>query len=226
MTPSLRGRAMRRIGMMSLVVAIVACGGPRGGPAATSGPTATPAPSAVPTRVPSPAGALGIADDAEILFEWYAARSVKDLLIVRADGADRHVIAGDVAPGLRHNAASWSHDGRRIVFVVGELYASSVWIADGSGADARPVLEPGDGCRLGMSSPAWSPDDAAVLFVCNDGASDVDPKFTSTIEVLTLAGGPIRTVIGVAAPSQIVQAAWSRDGETIVYQQGEYDAVS
>jgi len=102
--------------------------------------------------------------------------------------------------------------------MVGDLYASSVWTARADGTMAHAALKADAECRLGMSSPDWSPNDRSLLFVCNDGASEVDPHFTSTIERLNLATNERTKVERVPAPAQILTARWSMDGRSIVYQ--------
>lgn len=90
-----------------------------------------------------------------LLFEWYApGKDHKDVMLVRPDGSEKHVIAGDIEPGREHADATWSPDGATIAFVVGDWYAgAAIWTVPVDGVGAKKLIGPDDRAGWVSRSP-------------------------------------------------------------------------
>ena len=76
-------------------------------------------------------------------------------------------LKSDHADGTRNSLASWSPDGRRIVFVSGRNGFDQIWTMKADGSDMRRLTAP----RALDEDPAWSPDGRRIAFVRKFSAS-------------------------------------------------------
>jgi hypothetical protein len=136
------------------------------GMGATAAPSASPQPTALssgaassaPTVVAtssvagSPSSRAVLDGEPWMVYEWYFHRKVKDIALMRPDGSDSHPIADDVETELSHWAPSWSADGKRIVFIVGDFPVSRIWTANADGTGARQLRGADEHCRQGVTT--------------------------------------------------------------------------
>lgn len=140
-----------------------------------------------------------------------------DIKLMDPDGtnmAKLHSVVRDTRSGsvCGRVALAWSPDGQRIAFAEnGDLYS-----IDASGVFPPLRLTHHPYCD---SEPAWSPDGQTIAFV--RGYNFQVPNwstYVSQIHLIPASGrGRVRTVFGVGYISFAVSAAWSPDGELIVY---------
>ncbi|MDB5042376.1 MAG: peptidase prolyl oligopeptidase active site domain protein [Candidatus Eremiobacteraeota bacterium] len=126
-----------------------------------------------------------------------------------AADAKRAVVPEDLFKMAAVSAATISHDGKHVAFVVTRAdlakngYLSSIWIAS---ADGTHVAQSTRGEHDG--EPAWSPDDRTLAFTAARGGP---PQ----IFALEMAGGEARQVThakdGASGPT------WSHDGKRIAF---------
>ncbi len=102
------------------------------------------------------------------------------------------------------DAASWSPDGKRLVFSAYRQNShGGLYIVDVATKRVTPLLVRGAGAR----APAWSPDGRSVAFVRGSGPS-------SSIWLLDLRNGGARQLTRGGID---VAPAWSPDGKAIVF---------
>lgn len=77
------------------------------------------------------------------------------LLRVKADGSERHVLTSN---GSNNSSASWSHDGKTIVFVSNRAFSSQAFLLSFTGGEARQLTR----FRYGIRSLKFSPDGQTV----------------------------------------------------------------
>lgn len=189
-------------------------------PSASSTATqaATPFPIASPAATPAGSATTSGLEGEWLLFEWFAGRQVKDVLLVRPDGSERHVLAADIARDLGHFDATWSPDGQTIAFDVGEWYeGTSIWKVPVGGQGATQLLGPDDRCRLGVAFASYSPDGRQLMYVCQDGTSGTAPDVHETLEILDLATGDRASVVTLRGREELIGPSWSRDGARAVF---------
>jgi dipeptidyl aminopeptidase/acylaminoacyl peptidase len=135
--------------------------------APTVSPTAVASASKSPIR-PSVEPSIAVLDgEPWIVYAGYQpGKQTKDLFLVRADGADAHVIVTEV-PGV-HAAPSWSPDGTRIAFVNRDeaTPSGSIWIANAYGSAPAMLTDGGGACPDGIFHPNWSPDGSKLAVIC------------------------------------------------------------
>jgi hypothetical protein len=146
------------------------------------------------------------------------------IFTIAADGSGRRQLSGPAVPTDGESGdfyPRWSPDGSAIAFtrvtnLSGDNQAAQLFVmaADGGGPHA---LTPPSSSR-GDVTPVWSPDGHSLAFAhIQEGAR----RIVSTLEVMSAAGGPARTLAKVTfderRPDSLGQPAWSPDGSRIVY---------
>ncbi len=138
-------------------------------------------------------------DGAEV---WYGGNAARKVLVPLNGGATR--------PFLREllTSPAWSPDGRRVVFVkIDTALGDSLFIADGTGADARPLLAERE--KHHNHNPVWSPDGQWIYFV-----RGTDPTETMDVWKISASGGaPLR----VSARSSALNFLAPLDARTLLY---------
>jgi Tol biopolymer transport system component/DNA-binding winged helix-turn-helix (wHTH) protein len=82
------------------------------------------------------------------------------LWLVRRDGTGRRALTHFGQPSGAHRAPSWSHDGRRIVFVAAQGgWTNEIWTLDVPEVAMRRVA-----VAPGGADPAFAPDDRSILW--------------------------------------------------------------
>jgi len=134
--------------------------------------------------------------------------------LMNADGGNpREILAGDPTEIDHIGRPRWSPDGTRIVFhatVPGREFGLYTIAADGS--DRQTLLDTNDS----EQAPAWSPDGQTIVY-----------HDLSTLEIRTIAanGGPPSTVVGPLAALFVATPVWSRDGNLILFSQGDFEST-
>lgn len=129
-------------------------------------------------------------------------------LIGRNGAGDRRLVAG--------SWPSWSPDGRRILFTVGEFLREpqSLAVVDVAGGDPVPV-------SLGLdnaSEAAWSPDGERIAFMHNPaGYEGSSNEWDEEIYVANVDGSRLARV-SKRAGNDHWPPSWSSDGRCLVWQ--------
>lgn len=151
-----------------------------------------------------------------LLYGWFApGKSTRDVFLVRPDGTGSHVILDDV-PGV-HWSASWSPDGRRIIFAVTDPATplGSLWTARADGSGATLLTDGGGACPDGMAHPAWSPDGSEVAFICYP---DAVSHRKDSVAIYDPARNTIKRLMTVDWPEHLDGApTWSPDGRDLAF---------
>jgi Tol biopolymer transport system component len=133
--------------------------------------------------------------------------------LVRRDGSDPHPLAPGVAGEQVH--PDWSPDGRRIAFA-GD---GGLWTVDVDGSRAARLL------ACACDYPAWSPDGARIAFTEYAGAAKPgDAPASSSIRIIDLASGRVRTIHTERRPLLVDVPRWSPDGTTLAVGVDRMDA--
>ncbi|HVX91226.1 MAG TPA: S9 family peptidase [Candidatus Paceibacterota bacterium] len=103
--------------------------------------------------------------------------------------------------------ASWSPDGRYVLYVSDESGVDNVWITDVETRASRAIA-PSD---QPQSGPEWAPDSKHVLFIADQKGDEIYDVFVADIE-----GGRIRNVTQTPHTSES-DASWAPDGRSIVF---------
>jgi Tol biopolymer transport system component len=158
---------------------------------------------------------------ARLVFEWYAGRQVKDVVLVYADGSGQRPIATDVATNLEHADASWTPNGQSVVFDAGGWYEGvSIWEVPVIGLGAKPakqLLGADARCRLGVGFPSYAPDGRRLLYVCQDGTTGTSADVHETLEILDTATGARTSVVTLRGHEELIGPSWSNDGTEAVF---------
>lgn len=158
-----------------------------------------------------------------LVYSWYESKETKDLLLVRADGSDRHAIIEDLAG--EHKGPSWSPDGSRIAFVNVDSATplGSIWTVNADGSEPT-LLTDGDGqCPDGIDHPDWSPDGSKLAVVCypDPGGSQ------GSIATFDLATKTLTPLVTVDWPEHLDSPpSWSADGNSLAYSVLHWDPTN
>lgn len=132
--------------------------------------------------------------------------SAVEIWVMRPDGSDaRQLTSNDV----RDADASWSPDGRRIVFtrasdsIPGAERHSEIHVMDADGTDVQKLTEG----ELSAQSPRWSPDGTRIAF------DRFLPDGSRRIFVMDADGSNVR----VLPPEIGLLPDWSPDGSRLLF---------
>jgi TolB protein len=137
------------------------------------------------------------------------------LTLVQDGGANHEIFAidadGSNAANLTNHPsfdadASWSPDGKRILFTSNRNGAFRLFVMDADGANVRQISEVD---LAGWVYPSWSPDGAQVLF------GGTQPDQTRQVFVANADGQGIEPLTD--GPGVNAYPAWSPDGRYIAY---------
>jgi eukaryotic-like serine/threonine-protein kinase len=117
-------------------------------------------------------------DGAEIWLSSSGGATSRKMLMPLTGGTSRPFLAEGAA------APAFSPDGTRLAYVtVSERGDDSLWVADGSGADAREIVSARE--KMHNHNPVWSPDSQWIYFV-----RGLDPTDAMDVWRVRPAGGP------------------------------------
>jgi len=110
--------------------------------------------------------------------------------------------------------ASWSLDGRRIIYAYQRVVTYEIWMMTSLGDNERPIYSSGD--ELTNSYPIWSPDGDFILFSQQKVTEFTFPNlFSLKFSENTL--DPLRLSLGVISAED---AHYSPDGLWLAYESG------
>lgn len=112
-------------------------------------------------------------------------------------------------PGAHEREASWSKDGKRIVYVSDQSGEEAIWVRDADGGNARQLTSE----TLGrLYAPRWSPDGARIAFADSD----------NNVRIVAASGGPAPVV---AHDPSVVRRdhVWSPGGHYLAYSLTDKD---
>ncbi|MFN7985933.1 MAG: protein kinase [Thermoanaerobaculia bacterium] len=137
------------------------------------------------------------------------------LWIAPLDGSPPRPLTQVGRPGGGHGAASFSPDGRRIVFASYDRTSSEIWTVDAEGKDAVKVSEGNGQCY----DPVWGTDGATVLYPCwsESWSVGIFRRTVSPASGKTLGAPEEVASFGVAGLGWVKQLAVSRDGTKLAY---------
>lgn len=137
------------------------------------------------------------------------------LWVAPLDGSPPRPLTEPGRPSGGHGAASWSPDGKRIVFASYDRTAAEIWTVDAEGRDPVKVSEGNGQCY----DPVWGADGTSVLFPCWSSSWNVGIFRRKVSRTTGKALGPPEEVasFGVAGLGWVKQLAVSRDGTKLAY---------
>jgi TolB protein len=124
------------------------------------------------------------------------------IFLINTDGTGLRQLTRDTADYSSDGSASWSPDGRQLVFDrMGQIYTIN---ADGSGLTAISISS-----VTPLGEPAWSPDGTRIAFTGGSASSSYD------IYVVDVDGSNLQRL--TASTAQEGEASWSPDGTQLVF---------
>ncbi len=150
-------------------------------------------------------------DGAQIAFMRTLNGRASYVVIPAGGGAERQVAEGQATGDESRPAPSvaWTPDGKALVVSISDKSAPVLEIAPLDGSKIRPLTTNVEGSG-GDTTPAVSPDGAAVAFVRGNSSTD-----GSDIFLCNLNGGPPRRVTFDDKP--IRGLTWTPDGRDLIY---------
>jgi hypothetical protein len=155
-------------------------------------------------------GGVWSRDGTRIAFAAVASRSGDaSLWVMDADGSGARLVSGELRleSSLSLPPASWSPDGRRLVFAADER----LYVVDATGDNLAPL---GDGSVL-AAEPAWSPRGDLIAFIGHEGPTADDAVYMIRVDDgATTRASSTRGGIFALLPQ------WAPDGLRITYHGG------
>jgi len=132
------------------------------------------------------------------------------LSLVRPDGTGDHRILDNSGLGIGYRP-DWSPNGSLLAFVTD---FKNIWLAAADGSSYENVFACNAACE-DVDHPAISPDGKRIAFERNDTQNGT--FIGTTIEILDLATGSVRTAISSGSPRRFIKyPRWSPDGRSLV----------
>jgi Tol biopolymer transport system component len=137
------------------------------------------------------------------------------LWIAPLDGSPPRPLTQVGHPSGGHGAASWSPDGKRVVFASYNRTAADIWVVGADGKDLVKVSEGNGQCY----DPVWGADGGSVLYPCWSESWNVGifRRRVSPANGKPLGSPEEVASFGVAGLGWVKQLAVSRDGSRLAY---------
>ena len=159
------------------------------------------------------AGAAGASHlHASVHSPWIAYQA-NGIRLVHPDGSDDHRATARPAGSQEH--PDWSPDGSMLVF---DLDFTSLWTVDVATGKTRRLYRCQTPCYF-IQDGAWSPDGRSIAFVRAEADASGENTARSSIVVLRVADGALRTVWSSPRRVDVVFAPrWSPNGARLVFE--------
>jgi Tol biopolymer transport system component len=144
---------------------------------------------------------------------YQADTSPTAIMVMNADGTDRHEVGADI-PGLDRTNPDWSPDGSTLVFGVTDNGVDSLWTASADGTSSKMLLECVAPCVY-YDDPAYSPDGSKVAYArmaLTDGAT------VATLETVDVQSGVVTVLSQGDEEHFFAGVRWSPDGQSLVFE--------
>jgi serine/threonine protein kinase/Tol biopolymer transport system component len=137
---------------------------------------------------------------------WFNPQDTKPLLKMPLTGGTPRPFLPEGA-----NTPAWNPDGSRLVYFFKPTNGDPMFVADGSGTDARQLLAPDEQSPMHANNPVWSPDGQWIYFV-----RGVEPQDEMNVDVwrLRASGGPPERLTQLHAAVNFVAPL---DDRTLLY---------
>lgn len=156
-------------------------------------------------------------DGSQIVFERMLYGASVDVLIMDADGRNRHVLLGTPAQELN---ASLSPDGETLVFALdtaavltGQSIIAILRLATGEQVELTELESPASGDQ----TPAWSPDGSRIAF----RAMRLEERNSANLWVMNADGSDAHPVVSVDSLYGGGFPRWSPEGARIAFGEGD-----
>ena len=151
---------------------------------------------AAPAKKPVLGGSPRVAPDGSRILFTSDRSGTSQLFSMRVDGSDVRTLTSDSAGAY---SASWSPDGRRIVYTTGTQI-----VLIGADGSARRVISD----AKGNQTPSWSPDGKRIVFSAGEFPA-------LTLHTMNADGSDRKSI--AASPGFDYDPVWSPDGKMIAF---------